>query len=94
MLMILEASTVTDVLANGFLSLQFIWWVAISLSGQSVFNIYGTASFVSNEAEEQEPTTFLCITQDFPFAKPESADLYEIEQRVRIYSHSQMHTVA
>ena len=58
------------VLANGFfLSLQFIWWVAISLSGQSVFNIYGIASFVSNEAEEQEPTTFLCITQDFPFAK-------------------------
>ena len=38
-------------LSQQFYSLQFIWSIAISLSGQSVFNTYDTASSVFIEAE-------------------------------------------
>ena len=39
--------------------------------------------------EEQEPITFLYITQNFPFATPNLLT-YGIVKRVRIYSHSQI----
>ena len=54
-------------LSQHFFPTIYLVGVAISLSGQRVFNIYGTASFVSNEVESnlEEPITFLYITRVF-----------------------------